>query len=150
MEAAKTWERTWAGFVICIFCATILAKLTGLLIATPILNETDSVTGLTNRSAVILSAIAECFIVGLLVSPLRTTFLVRVLPGLFGLIGLLYRIKADSLGSHTCPCLGGLFGKNRIVMEYQNNFLTAAALFLVISYPISQLALRKVYGEPHS
>jgi hypothetical protein len=136
-----SWRKTWSAFVACLLGATAAAKFAGLLVGTPaFLLDVDPIIGLTNRQLVLFSAAVESGLVGLLFSPARDNAWVRAMPGLFGAGALLYRLIAQSQGLTRCPCLGGLFSGNRVLTEHEGSFLTAIALFLLISYPLCRWA----------
>jgi len=146
-QADRSWQTVWQIWVVVLLALTVGAKCVSLAIGSPLLAEVDSVTGMSNRTIVIFGAAVEAMMLGLLFSPWRLRRWVRILPSVFGIIALVYHVRSAALGMERCPCLGGLFGANRILTEFEVPFLTAMALFLAVSYPISRLAIRKLYHE---
>jgi hypothetical protein len=139
-RATDNWQRTWSIFVAFLLGATAVAKLAALAVGTRFLLEVDPVTGLTNHQIVIGSAVVELCLVILLLSPARASTWIHFLPALFGVGVLIYRLVAFTTGVARCPCLGGLFGSNQSLTQFEGRFLTAIAIVLVISYPLCHLA----------
>lgn len=142
-DVLQAWHQVWIKFVIFLLGVTVSVKLLALAIAGRFLGEIDPVSGFTNREVVIFSIIVESLVVAFLLGMRRVEW-VRYLPSMFGIMALAYRVLALSKGHDRCPCLGGIFGSNRLLTEYEPYVLTAIALFLVVSYPISQIVAHRI------
>lgn len=121
----------WLWICRILLIITLTAKLVGIATDAPVLIQMDSLTGLSNKTIVLLAAYVESALLMMSLFPTLRWHFVYALNS-FGLVILAYRLWSfDTRPS--CPCLGGIFHWSESFTKYEDRLLTSLAAWFLIS-----------------